>query len=55
MPEDLDDKLTDFEMMLEGCMTDKESNLDERYKTRLLSYWYSLSGEIRKKINEKVS
>ena len=47
MPEDLE---ADFEMMLEGCMTNKESNLDERYKTRLLSYWYSLSSEIREKL-----
>lgn len=54
MPEDLEDKLIDFEMMLEGCMSEKESSLDERYKTRLLGYWYSLSSEIKEKLNGKV-
>ena len=49
MPEDLKDKLDDFELMLEGFCAD----LDEtRQKNRLLSYWYSLKGEMEKEIDK---
>ena len=47
MPEDLEDKLADFELMLEGYCADRE---EDKYKERLLSYWYSLSAEIKGKI-----
>ena len=49
MPEDLEDKLIDFELMLEGVLADDEVLLQER-KTRILEYWYSLSSEIREKL-----
>lgn len=47
MPEDLNDKLVDFEMMLEGFVNTDETNSEEA-KTRLLSYWYAMSVEIEK-------
>lgn len=49
MPEDLEDKLEDFELMLEGFCTCVEDN--DRGKTRLLSYWYSLKDEIKQEEN----
>lgn len=49
MPEDLEDKLIDFELMLEGILADDEALSQER-KTRILEYWYSLSSEIREKL-----
>lgn len=54
MPEDIFDKIIDFQLMLEGytacckdgsCPGDKES-------TRLMSYWYKLSSEIEQKLND---
>jgi len=45
MPEDLEDKLIDFELMLEGFCVDVQSEVK---KTRILEYWYSLSEEIKK-------
>jgi hypothetical protein len=49
MPEDLDDKLTDFTLMLEGyCADRKDVDLE---KTRLLVYWYALKTEMREKLN----
>lgn len=52
MPEDLDDKLTDFTLMLEGyCADRKDEDLE---KTRLLAYWYALMTEMREKLNGKV-
>lgn len=52
MPEDLEDKITDFEMMLEGfVMTDETHEKDT--KMRILCYWYSMSAEILKKLNVK--
>ena len=46
MPEDLEDKLTDFGMMLEGYCADREEDIE---KTRLLNYWYSLKSEVIEK------
>ena len=47
MPEDLSDKLQDFELMLEGFAADKEEN---QAKTRLLCYWYTLRDELDKAV-----
>lgn len=44
---DLEDELIDFELMLEGILADETIN--ESYKERILSNWYSLSAEIKKK------
>lgn len=46
MSEDLEDKLIDFELMLEGFCVDNAQ--PEVKKTRILEYWYSLSEEIKK-------
>ena len=46
MPEDLEDRMTDFELMLEGYCADREEDI---CKTRLLSYWYSLKSEVLEK------
>jgi hypothetical protein len=46
MPEDLNDKLIDFELMLEGFCANVSIPEDDKGKTRLLSYWYSLKDEI---------
>lgn len=44
MPEDLEDKIIDFGLMLEGYCADlPEDNLKER----VLNYWYSLAEEIK--------
>lgn len=51
MPEDLEDKITDFELMLQGYCADMK---EDGYKTRLLSYWYSLSGEIKALMEKSV-
>ena len=51
MPEDLEDKLIDFELMLEGILASSE-NIKEQMKTRCLEYWYSLSDEIKNKIDK---
>lgn len=47
MPEDLSDKLQDFELMLEGFAADMK---EDQAKTRLLSYWYTLRGELDKAV-----
>ena len=47
MPEDLSDKLQDFELMLEGFAADKEEN---QAKARLLCYWYTLRDELDKAV-----
>ena len=47
MPEDLEDKLDDFELMLEGICSD-DAIKDSRATVRLLSYWYSMKEEITK-------
>lgn len=47
MPEDLEDKLDDFELMLEGICSD-DAIKDSRATVRLLSYWYSMKEEIAK-------
>lgn len=49
MPEDLDDKLTDFTLMLEGFCADRKD--EELETTRLLAYWYALMRETREKLN----
>ena len=46
MPEDLEDKIIDFGLMLEGYCSDRP---EDKQKTRLLVYWYSLSSEIMEK------
>ncbi len=48
MPEDVQDKLTDFELMLMGVIGD--GSIDECYGTRLMSYWYALSREIKEQL-----
>ena len=45
MPEDLEDKIIDFSLMLEGYCADMP---EDNQKTRLLNYWYALSKEIIK-------
>ena len=52
MPEDLKDKMIDFELMLEGVFACEVPQ--EEYKTRVLEYWYSMSNEIGEKLNEEV-
>lgn len=52
MPEDLEDKLIDFEMMLEGFVLSDET-APEEVKSRLLSYWDSMSNDINKRLGEK--
>lgn len=47
MPEDLSDKLQDFELMLEGFAADME---EDQAKTKLLSYWYTLRSELDKAV-----
>lgn len=49
MPEDLEDKIIDFGLMLEGIVSDRP---EDKQKTRLLVYWYSLSSEIMEKNND---
>lgn len=49
MPEDLEDKIIDFGLMLEGYCLDRP---EDKQKTRLLVYWYSLSDEIMEKNND---
>lgn len=44
MPEDLEDKLEDFSLMLEGILCDECG----KAATRVLSYWYTLKEEIAK-------
>lgn len=46
MPEDLMDKLVDFELMLEGVLNDEVVN--ETYRTRILNYWYDLVADVKK-------
>ena len=47
MPEDLEDKLDDFELMLEGfCRMAAEGAPGTNYSSRLLAYYSDLSGEI---------
>ena len=46
MPEDLEDKITDFGLMLEGVFAASEVPT-ENEKTRVLEYWYALSSEIK--------
>lgn len=46
MPENLEDKLDDFELMLKGFCSYAEC-VNEVFRTRLLSYWYSLKAEIK--------
>lgn len=46
MPEDLMDKLVDFELMLEGILNDEAIN--KTYSTRILNYWYDLVADIKK-------
>lgn len=53
MPEDVEDKLDDFELMLEGFALSLELNEDDRARTRLLSYWYSLKSDLKEKLNGK--
>ena len=53
MPEDLEDKIDDFELMLEGFALSLELDEDDIGRTRLLSYWYSLKSEIKEKVNVK--
>lgn len=50
MPEDVQDKIEDFGLMLEGYCADDE---ETAAKTRLLSYWYSLSTEILQTLDGK--
>lgn len=50
MPEDLEDKLIDFELMLEGCLNAESSGINERYINRLIGYWYALSKDIKEKL-----
>ena len=52
MAEDLEDKLIDFELMLEGVFSDEIPTEDR--KRRVLEYWYSLSSEIGEKLHEEV-
>ena len=44
MPEDLEDKIIDFGLMLEGYCADLPEG---KLKERLLSYWYSIAKEIK--------
>ena len=46
MPEDLEDKLEDFELMLEGFCANVSIPEGDKGKTRLLAYWYCLKTEI---------
>ena len=48
MPEDLEDKLDDFELMLEGFVSKCGVADDDRGATRLLCYWYVLKSQIEK-------
>ena len=50
MPEDLEDKLDDFELMLEGFVS--KCGVDEGYRgvTRLMCYWYALKSQIEEKL-----
>lgn len=48
MPEDLEDKLDDFELMLEGFVSKCGVADDDRGATRLLCYWYALKSQIEK-------
>lgn len=50
MPEDLMDKLVDFELMLEGILNDEAVN--ETYRTRVLSYWYELAADVKKELEK---
>ena len=52
MPEDLQDKLTDFELMLMGVMNDEDVRkvLGVTVENRLMTYWYALSKELREKL-----
>ena len=52
MPEDLQDKLTDFELMLMGVIYDEDVKkvLGETVENRLMAYWYALSRELREKL-----
>lgn len=52
MPEDLQDKLTDFELMLMGVINDEDVKkvIGETVENRLMAYWYALSGEIKEKL-----
>ena len=52
MPEDLEDKITDFGLMLEGYCADMK---EDESKRRVLSYWYSLSSEVKDRLDGKVS
>lgn len=47
MPEDLEDKLDDFELMLEGFVSNLELAPTDRSSVRVLSYWYALKDEIK--------
>ena len=49
MPEDLEDKMFDFDLMLEGYVKlGNEGSVNETYNNRLLNYWDELSSEIMK-------
>lgn len=52
MPEDTEDKIEDFGLMLEGYCADDE---ETAAKKRLLCYWYSLSTEILQVLSGKRS
>jgi hypothetical protein len=47
MPEDLEDKLDDFELMLEGFISKLELDQSDRGEDRVLGYWYALKEEIK--------
>lgn len=48
MPEDLNDKLEDFELMLEGLCSGFDPNSSS--VIRVLAYWYDLRSEIQEKM-----
>ena len=49
MPEDLEDKMYDFDLMLEGYVKlANEGSIIETYNNRLINYWDELSSGIMK-------
>ena len=53
MPEDLLDRLDDFDLMLEGFCARAKLSSNDKSRERLLAYWYSLMGEAYEALGHK--
>ena len=53
MPEDLIDRIVDFDLMLEGYVKlANEGSVSQAYNDRLVNYWDELSTDIDKALRE---